>query len=189
VARFTVLYDACVLYPAPLRDLLIRLAMTGLFSAKWTDQIHEEWIRDLLINRPDLTEERLNRTRDKMNKAVKDSLVTGYEELIPSLALPDENDRHILAAAIRSSASVIVTYNLSDFPSETLDKYNIEAQHPDEFLLSLLNLDPFTFCQAVRSQRADLTDPPLSETELLDSFEIQRLPSVVAKLKEMIALI
>lgn len=109
MATFTALYDACVLYPAPLRDLLIRLAMTGLFRAKWTDDIHDEWIRNLLVDRPEIKPEYLKKTRDLMNKHVLDSLVTGYHELIPVLKLPDPDDRHVLAAAIRAKASVIVT--------------------------------------------------------------------------------
>lgn len=101
VSSFTVVFDACVLYPAPLRDFLMHLALTDLFRAKWTDEIHNEWIRSVLKNRPDLTEERLQRTRTLMDSHVRDCLVCGYESLISSLALPDENDRHVLAAAIR----------------------------------------------------------------------------------------
>lgn len=125
MATFTALYDACVLYPAPLRDLLMRLAMTDLFRARWTDQIHDEWIRNVLANRPDLTSEQLDRTRELMNAHVRDCLVTGYESLIDSLVLPDPDDRHVLAAAIRTRASVIVTFNLSDFPEATLEPLGI----------------------------------------------------------------
>lgn len=61
-------YNACVLYPAPLRDLLMRLALTDRFRARWTEDIHEEWIRNVLVNRPDLTREQLDRTRTLMKK-------------------------------------------------------------------------------------------------------------------------
>ena len=187
---FIVLYDACVLYRAPLRDLLIRLAMTGLFRAKWTDAIHDEWTRNLLSNRPDLTMEQLNRTRYLMNTHVQDSLVTDYEDLIPVLTtLPDPDDRHVVAAAIRSSASVIVTFNLADFPAKALEVYRIEAQHPDVFLTHLLDLDPLTFCKVVRDQRADLQNPPHSPLELLGTFQQQRLPMLVVRLQEMVELI
>ena len=101
MAKFTALYDACVLYPAPLRDLLVRLGGSGLFRARWTNQIHDEWICNVLENRADLSRERLERTRDLMNEHIFDSLVTGYEDLIPSLELPDADDRHVLAAAIQ----------------------------------------------------------------------------------------
>ena len=92
-----VLYDACVLYPAPLRDLLMRLALTDLFQARWTDQIHDEWTRNVLANRPELTAESLARCRRLMDEHVPDCLVTGYESLIPTLSLPDPDDRHVLA--------------------------------------------------------------------------------------------
>jgi len=120
MGKLTALYDACVPYPAPLRDLLMHLAMTDLPAARWTDRIHDQWIGALMIKRPDLTREQLQRTRDLMNAHVYDSLVTEYEGLIGSLDLPDPNDRHVLAAAIHCGASVIVTYNLDDFPAEHL---------------------------------------------------------------------
>src|SRR5687767_9319707 len=112
---FVVIYDACVLYPAPLRDLLIRLAGKRLVQARWTEQILDECFRNIAANRPDLPEAALRRTRELMNRALPDVLVTGYEELIDGLTLPDPNDRHVLAAAIRSGAQVIVTTNLDDF--------------------------------------------------------------------------
>ncbi len=105
-----VLYDACVLYPAPLRDLLMRLALTDLFQARWTDQIHDEWTRNVLANRPDVTAESLARCRRLMDEHVPDCLVTGYESLIPTLSLPDPDDRHVLAAALHGGASSIITY-------------------------------------------------------------------------------
>ena len=109
MASFTALYDACTLYPAPLRDLLMHLALTDLFRARWSDQIHDEWISSVLEDRPDLRREQLERTRELMNAHVRDGLVTGYEDLIDGLTLPDPEDRHVLAAAIRGSASVIGT--------------------------------------------------------------------------------
>lgn len=99
-SNFTVIYDACVLYPAPLRDLLMRLALTDLYRARWTDMIHDEWTRNVLKQRPDLKAEDLQRTRSLMNSHVRDSLVTGFEHLIPSVELPDADDRHVVAAAI-----------------------------------------------------------------------------------------
>jgi hypothetical protein len=112
MANVIVIYDSCVLYPAPLRDLLMRLALTDLYQAKW--------ICNLLKNRPDLLKERLEKTRSKMDLHVRDCLIEGYEELIDNLKLPDSNDRHVLAAAIKANAQTIVTYNLSDFPSLAL---------------------------------------------------------------------
>ncbi len=77
--RFTVLYDACILYPAPLRDLLMRLALTDLYRARWSDQIHEEWMTAVLRNRSDLSRAQLESTRSLMNSHVRDALVDGYQ--------------------------------------------------------------------------------------------------------------
>ena len=104
VNRFTVVYDACVLYPAPLRDLLMRLALTDLYRARWSDQIYQEWMTAVLRNRPDLSREQLERTRSLMNAHVRDALVNGHQPLIPALELPDPDDRHVLAAAIKCGA-------------------------------------------------------------------------------------
>ena len=127
MANFIVVYDACVFYPAPLRDLLIRLAMTRRFRARWTTKIHEEWTRNLLANRKDLTQQQLDRAVANINKAVEDCLINGYEHLIEGLKLPDPNDPHVLAAAIRAGAAAIVTMNLKDFPDEALNEFEIFA--------------------------------------------------------------
>ncbi len=141
MANFTAIYDACVLYPAPLRDLLIGLATTDLFRARWTDRIHEEWMRNLLANRPDLKEEQLQRTRELMDQAVEDCLVTGYERLIDGLDLPDPDDRPVLAAAIKANAGVIVTFNEKDFPPEALAEFGIFTEHPDDFTANVIDLN------------------------------------------------
>ena len=177
-------YDANILYPAPLRDLFIRLAQAGLVRARWTETIHDEWVRSVLKDNPNLTAERLARTRMLMNEAVRDCLVSGYEDLIDSLTLPDPDDRHVLAAAIRSSAEVIVTYNLKDFPAETLARFDIEAQHPDDFLLSLFDLAPGQVCAAIKRQRESLRNPPKTAEEILATLESQGLPQAVARLRE-----
>src|SRR5437868_12793912 len=98
----------------------MHLALTGLFHAKWSAAVHEEWIRALLRKRPDLKREKLERTRMLMDQHATDALVTGYEELIEGLHLPDPDDRHVLAAAIRARADVIVSCNLKDFPADVL---------------------------------------------------------------------
>ena len=104
MAGFTAFY---VLYPSELRNLLMHLALIGLFSAKWPADVHEEWISNLLKKRPDRARDELERTRMLMDKHAVDALVTGYEDLIPGLQLPDPDDRHVLAAAIRGHADVV----------------------------------------------------------------------------------
>jgi PIN domain len=184
VAAFTVFYDANVLYPAELRNFLMHLALTGMFRAKWSSDVHEEWIRNLLKNRPDLTREKLERTRQLMDKAAPDALVTGYQHLIPGLLLPDKDDRHVLAAAIRCGASLIVTSNLADFPQEALSPFDIDAQHPDEFILHLLDLTPGLVIEAAHNHRTSLKNPPKAVEEYLDSLESQGLTQTASALRE-----
>ncbi|KIG11091.1 PIN domain-containing protein [Caballeronia concitans] len=167
-SRFTVIYDACVLYPAPLRDFLMWLGLSGRFRARWSEQIHDEWKRNLLKNRPDLSTEQLDRTAALMNDAIPDAIVSGHEALIAGLTLPDPNDRHVLAAAIRCSANVIVTFNERDFPAAVLDEFGIEAQHPDTFVDDLFDLDPAAVIQAAQRQRKQLRHPPLDIDRYLD---------------------
>lgn len=175
MTQFTVVYDACVLYPAALRDFLMHLAITNLFRARWTDWIHEEWIRNVLKDRPDLTARQLARTRQLMDENVLDCLVTGYESLIPSLSLPDLNDRHVLAAAVRCGANSIVTFNTKDFPERSLEPFGIEAIHPDEFVLSQMCRAPSVVCSAARRQRINLRNPPKTVDEYLNCLSQQGL--------------
>ncbi|MBI1374502.1 MAG: PIN domain-containing protein [Phycisphaera sp.] len=181
---FTALYDACVLYPAPLRDFLMHLAVADLYRARWTDQIHDEWIDALLEKRPDLKRAQLERTRDLMNAHVRDCLVTGYESLIDGLDLPDPDDRHVLAAAIRAGASVIVTFNLKDFPTDRLEPYGIEAQHPDEFIMHAIDLWPGAVCAVAKHHRSILKNPPKTVGQYLDTLARMELPNTVAQLRQ-----
>lgn len=181
---FGVFFDANVFYPAPLRDVLIQLATTGLFKAWWSHQIHEEWIRNLVINRPDISEEKLWQIAEHMNRAVPDCLVENYESLIQSLELPDQNDRHVLAAAIKSHSQVIVTNNLKDFPSDSLASYDIEAQSPDEFLFHQLDLHKGAVIASLRECRERLKNPPKNVDEFLETLESQGLIKFVAAIQE-----
>ncbi len=189
MSYFTALFDACVLHPAPLRDLLMHLALTDLFRAKWTDAIHDEWMRSVLECRPDLSREQLQRTRKLMDAHVRDCLVTGYEDLIPALVLPDPDDRHVLAAAIRSGADVIVTYNLSDFPPESLTKWGITPLHPDEFIFHLIDLAAPLVCIAAKRHRESLKNPPKTVDEYLGTLERQALARTVSELRPFAELI
>jgi len=178
---FVVVYDGCV----PLRDLLLRVAVKGLVRARWSDQILDECFRNILSNRPELDGSALQRTRELMNRAIPDVLVTGYEELIEGLHLPDSNDRHVVAAAIRAGAQVIVTANLEDFPNDRLAPYGIEAQHPDEFILHQIDLAAGLVCTAVSEQAASLKHPPRTLAEVLDSLRDNGLVQTVARLREL----
>lgn len=184
MATFTVIYDANVLYPAPLRSVLMFLAQTDLFRARWTLEIHEEWIRNLLIKRPDLSREKLEGLRDMMIEAIPDSLVTGYEPAIDGLDLPDLNDRHVLAAALRANAEIIVTANLKDFPPESLKPFNVTAQHPDDFILDLIDLKPAPVLTCFKEDRTHYRNPPLAVEEYLENLLRQGLSKTVAYLSE-----
>ena len=144
------------------------LGISGCFRARWSNEIHEEWKRNLLRNRPDLSRAQLDRTADLMIRAIPDGLVEGYESLIEGLHLPDSKDRHVLAAAIRCGAAVIVTFNQRDFPPSALKPFGIEAQHPDEFVEYLLDLDPAAVVTAAKRQRAQLTNPPIDTNRYLE---------------------
>lgn len=183
-SNFTVIYDACVLYPAPLRDLLMRLALTDLFRARWSRDIHDEWMRNVLKNRPEIKPEQLERTRDLMDSNVRDCLVTGYEPFIETIGLPDQDDRHVVAAAIKSGASLIVTFNLKDFPESVLAPLEIEAQYPDEFISHQIDLNPAKVCEAASKHRRGLKNPPKSVDDYLDTLLKQGLVETVKQLRE-----
>ncbi len=186
--QFTVVLDACVLYPAPVRDLLLQLGVKGLFRARWTMQIQDEWKRNLQKNRPELSVGQLDRTCTLMNSCILDCLVKGYEDLMPGLVLPDQNDVHVLAAAIKSQSQIIVTYNLKDFPKGILEKYDIEAQDPDLFLRSQMDLNLPLFLTGVKEIRARLKNPEKNANEyLFDLFH--HIPQTVSELKKYSALI
>jgi PIN domain len=165
----TALYDASVLYPSLTRNLLIHLATSGLVAARWTEQIQDEWTRNLLQDRPELTPERLARTRRLMDAAVPDAEVDGHQSLIETLTLPDLDDRHVLAAALFGKVEVLVTWNLRHFP-EALLPLGLEAVTPDELVCRLLALAPQETRQAVEALRVSLRNPPYSWSGLLERF-------------------
>ena len=185
----TAIYDANVLYPAPIRDLFLRIAQSGLVFARWTEMIHDEWVRNLLENNPKMNPENIARTRRLMNEAVRDCLVTGYEGLIDTVNLPDPDDHHVLAAAIHADARAIITYNLKDFPDEALSRYGIESLHPDEFLSSLVATVPVSVCSVIKRQRESLRRPPYMAVELLEVFEGHGLIQSVHRLKPFLDLL
>lgn len=180
---FIVLYDANVLYPSTLRDLLIRVAQAGLVQAKWTHEILDEVFHKLAKNRPDLAPQNLARTRDLMTRAVRDCLVTGYEPLVGAVDLPDPNDRHVLAAAIKARAQVIVTSNLKDFPSAALEPWEMEAKSPDEFLLDQIDLSREAVYGAVQRIADSRERPPATFSDVLARLERDGLVQAAAALR------
>jgi len=183
ISTFASVIDSNVFYGARLRSLFMYLAQTGIFRARWTDDIHREWTSNLLKNRPDLNAGDIAKIPEIMNAAVLDCLITGYEPLIPSLTLPDPDDRHVLAAAIKGHASAIITFNLADFPQVTLDQYGVHARHPDEFILDLFGLDEDGCMSAVQADIEHYRDPPLTLETYLTSLETAGVQQAASFLK------
>ena len=182
---FCVVYDACVLYPAMLRDLLLRLAEAELVRARWSEEILDECVAAILKNRPDLTAESLERTKALMATVVPDCLVLNYESLVSSLELPDPDDRHVLAAAIRCGAQAIVTFNKRDFPLEALAPFGIETKHPDDFVVETIDLAPAAVARIVDELQRALMNPPMSREGVWGALEKAGLVQSVARLREL----
>jgi hypothetical protein len=185
VRRLTAFLDASVLYSAPIRDLLMHLAVQDLFQARWSDRVHDEWIAALLHKRRDLTPAQLARTRRLMDENINDASVTGYEHMIDQLMLPDTNDRHVLAAAIHTGANIIVTANVKDFPAEMLVTHGITALHPDTFICRILENEPDAVVAGLRKLHRDLKNPPIPLDELLTGFARIGLVETVAELRRL----
>lgn len=181
---FVVIYDANVLYGNEVRDLLIRIAQSGLVQAHWTNEILDEVLRNLSTNRPDIPADKLPVLRERMNTAIPGVLVENYENLIEGLKLPDTDDRHVLAAAIKAGAEVIVTSNLKDFPTDVLANYGMEAKGPDDFVLDQLDLDDGIVRDCVHQIANSRTRPPKTFAAILDALERAGLVESAATLRD-----
>jgi len=177
-----VLYDANLLYPFDLRNLFVQLGVNQIVRPRWTDAIHDEWIRQLVASGRE-TRERLLRTRDIMKRVLPDADVRGYEHEIAGLTLPDNNDRHVLAAAIEGGASTILTFNLKHFPAEALAPFGLIARDPDGFLCDLYDADPEAIVAMVDAARLNLSRTAPSEIAFIDTIERQRLLGFAARLR------
>jgi predicted nucleic acid-binding protein len=177
-----VVYDACVLYPFHLRNLLIQLAVEGLVAARWTDAIHDEWIRSL-ANTGAVSRERLLATRDLMKAILSEADIRDYKRHEGAIALPDPDDHHVLAAAIEAHASIILTWNLKHFPESETAKHNIAVRDPDSFLTALCGDDAETVAAVVDAARANLRLSEPTAEEYLQALENQGLKSFVSLIR------
>jgi predicted nucleic acid-binding protein len=184
ISTFTAILDANVLYKSRLRSLLMELAMSGLFRARWTEDIHREWMTNVSKN-VGIEISKLEKTRRDMDRAVPDSIITGYEPLISALSLPDPDDRHVLAAAIRGAASAIVTFNEKDFPAAELSPFGIHTLHPDQFIRDLDGLDPGTVIDAAKYDWKHYQNPPLSIDDYINGLEAADAPMTAAHLRKI----
>lgn len=189
-ARYTALFDACVLYPMAMADSLMSLATTGLFAAKWSIRIEEEWIRSLEQRRPDL-KGKLSVRRDQMRLAVPDWEVSegAWAPLAACLKLPDPDDVHVLAAALAGHADCIVTANVRDFPPEVAQPYGIEVVHPDQFIIHQWDLDELVAVAAFKRMRARWKKPEASPEDFAQAMERGGLPALAQRLREAAELI
>ena len=178
-------YDASVLYPSTTRDLLIRVAQAGLVQARWTETILDEVFRSIRADRPDLDPAKLLRTRALMGAALRDVLVVGHEPLVAAVELPDPDDRHVLAAAVRCGADAIVTANLRDFPERDLRRWGVTATSPDDFLLSLIEDDAEAVEGAVARISRAWTTSRGSPSDVLHRLERGGLVKTVAALRRL----
>lgn len=185
MSSFAAVLDANVLYSYPLTSVLLELAEARLYRPIWSEDIHAEWIRAVMRRRPDIGHERLERRRAAMDAALPDACVTGYRRLIGSLELPDPDDRHVIAAAIRAKAQVIVTFNERHFPASVLDEFDLCTQHPDTFLRHLVDLAPGVVRARLLEMIGKLRHPPMSVGDYIVLLERQSLPESAAALREL----
>jgi predicted nucleic acid-binding protein len=151
-----VILDACVLYPFHLRNILVQAAIDGLYVARWTDRIHQEWIRNLAANAPSIPLGRLEATSALMNLALPHATISDYEDHIQKVVIPDPDDRHVVAAGIAAAATVIVTWNLRDFPATALRPFGLRAETPDAFLSELHAKSPDLVIGSLANARRNL---------------------------------
>ncbi|MBA9883206.1 PIN domain-containing protein [Ralstonia pickettii] len=189
-ARYTALLDACVLYPVALADSLMSLATAGLFAAKWTQKIEQEWIAALEAQRADL-KGKLEVRRNSMREAIPDWEVPeiGWASLLNSYQLPDPDDRHVLAAAVAGHADCIVTANLRDFPPDVLAAYGIEVLDPDRFIINQWDLDSLAAMTAFKRMRARWRKPQATPEDFAVALERNGLVLTAQRIRDAADLI
>lgn len=186
--RFVVVLDANVLFPFRKRDVLLRFCQVGLFRARWSQRILDEWTRSLLAEKPHLADS-IQAQLEAMQRAFPEACITGYEPLIDALTLPDAEDRHVLAAAIRCGAQHIVTENLKDFPENVLSEFAVEAIDADEFLSRTFDLYPAAAIEALKIMRQGYRNPAFTQSEFVFDLTAKGLPKLASRVRPARALI
>lgn len=165
-ARFTCVLDTCVIYPIDIRDLLLWFAHFDLYTPKWSQLIFEELFKVMLEK--GMSIEKAKEQIQRINVAFPDAMVTNYEKIIDTLSMPDRNDCHVLAAAIKSNANLIVTNNLKDFDNEYLSKFGLFAKNADDFITDTIDLNPELAKEAFTTMVAHRTNPSVDEYQVLN---------------------
>jgi len=171
-------FDACILYPFHLRNIVVQAAVDRLVEARWTDAIHDEWIRNLVAGAPAIPSDRLQATRRLMNEALPMAMVSEYEHHVPTVKLPDPNDRHVAAAGIEANASVILTWNLRHFPARELKKFGLRAETPDALLSSLYDEVPDLIVGSLANARRNLKRSQISAADFIHMLSSQKLTPI-----------
>jgi predicted nucleic acid-binding protein len=177
---FSVVLDTCVLYPAHLRDTLLRLAERGLYRALWSAEIVDELRRNLIDD--GFPSGSVHHLLAEMGAAFPDAEVSGYRSLVDGMTC-DEKDRHVLAAAVRADAGAIVTFNVRDFPASSVEAFEIEVIDPDTFLLDQLDLAPSAVTDELSQQAAANRRQPTTLPGLLDALARAGVPSFADELR------
>jgi predicted nucleic acid-binding protein len=164
--RFTCVLDTCVIYPIDIRDLLLWFAHYDLYRPKWSKTIFDE-LQQVMIEKG-MPIEKAKKQIERINNAFPDAMVNNYEELITTLSLPDEKDCHVLAAAIKSDANLIVTNNLKDFHNDYLSKFGLSAKNADDFIADTIDLNTEAAKEAFMTMVANRTNPSLDEYQVLE---------------------
>ena len=166
--RFTTVLDTNVIYPLISREILLWFAYYDLYTPKWSKHIFDEW-KEVMI-RKGVTEAEAERRAGKADLAFPDALVKNYDGLIAHLSLPDPKDRHVLAAAIKTNANIIVTNNIKDFPEEYLQSFSLRTTTTDNFLTDTIDLNPKQAVDAFREMVLNKKNPPLDKYQVLDQM-------------------
>lgn len=166
--KYIAVLDTNVIYPVIIRDLLFWFAHYELFTPKWSNHIFEEW--KTVMQRKGVFEAEAIKRVNVANLAFPDALVHNYESLLENLQLPDPNDCHVLAAAIKVNANIIVTNNLKDFPKEYLEPFGLKAASADDFFTDIIDLNPQEALLAFKEMVLNKRNPPLNDFEVLDLF-------------------
>jgi hypothetical protein len=173
--RAVAVFDACILYPFHLRNILVQAAVDRLVEARWTDEIHDEWTRNLAVGARAIPMARLRNTRLLVNSALPAAMVTGYEDHLAAVSLPDPEDRHVVAAGIAAGATLILTWNLRHFPAKELQKFGLRRETPDDFLSCIYDEVPDMVINSLAKARQNLTKTNVSASDFIDILDRQRL--------------
>ncbi|HBR11628.1 MAG TPA: nuclease [Chryseobacterium sp.] len=166
--KFKAILDTNVIFPIIIRDLMLWFAHYDLYTPKWSIGIFSEWKTVML--RKGVSDDEANKRIQKINRAFPDATVQNYEPLIDHLDLEDPDDRHVLAAAIKSNSNVIVTNNLKDFPEDYLVTFGLTAKTADDFLTDIIDLNPEIAIRAFKEMVLNKQNPKMDDYQVLESL-------------------